>query len=108
MLSNRYTHTHTKLKNFRRNNLKIKYQHSLSAEVSAITTRRITPEIIPDSALLKKLLVNGSLYENDILAAYFLGRIHQNIYRLEESLIFLMFFQHHFRMFILYICLLLF
>ena len=40
----------------------------------------------------KKLSVNGSLYENDILAAYSLGRIHHNIYRLEESLIFLIVF----------------
>ena len=40
----------------------------------------------------KKLSVNGSLYENDILAPYSLGRIHHNIYCLEESLIFLIVF----------------
>ena len=73
-------------------NLKMQYQNSLSAVVRAITKRRITPEIISVNSLLKKLSVNGSLYENDILAAYSLGRIHHNIYRLEESLIFLIVF----------------
>ena len=66
----------------------MQYQNSLSAVVRAITTLRITQEIIPVSSLRKKLSVNGSLYENDILAAYSLGRIHNNIYRLDESLIF--------------------
>ena len=65
----------------------MQYQNSLSAVVRAITSRRITPEIIFVSSLGKKLLVNGSLYENYILAAYFLGKIHHNIYPLEESLI---------------------
>ena len=64
----------------------------LSSVVCAIITRRITPEIIPVSSLRKKLTVNKSLYEKDILAAYSLGRIHNNIYRLEESLIFLIVF----------------
>ena len=73
-------------------NLKMQYQNSLSAVVRAITTPRITPEIIPVSSLRKTLSVNGSVYENDILAAYSLGRIHHNIYRLEESLIFLIVF----------------
>ena len=73
-------------------NLKMQYQNSVSAVVRAITTRRITPEIIPVSSLRLKLSVNGSLSENNILAAYSLGRIHHNIYRLDESLIFLIVF----------------
>ena len=85
--------THTKNeRKLEESSLKIQYQNSLSAVVRAITTRRITPEIIPVSSLRKKLAVPGSLYENDILAAYSLGRIHHNIYRLDESLIFLIVF----------------
>ena len=67
-------------------------QNSLSAVVPAITLRRITPETIPVSSLRTKLSVNGSLYENDILAAYSLGRILHNIYRLENSLLVLIVF----------------
>ena len=70
----------------------MQYQNSLSAVVRAITSRRITPEIIFVSSLRNKLSVNGYLYENDIFAAYSLGRIHYNIYRLEESLILLIVF----------------
>ena len=59
----------------------MQYQNSLPALVRAITTLRITQEIIPVSSLRKKLSVNSSLYEQDILAAYSVGRIHNNIYR---------------------------
>ena len=65
----------------------MQYQSSSSAVVRAITTRRIIPEISPVSSLRKKLSLNGSLYENDILAAYSHGRIYHNIYHLEERLI---------------------
>ena len=73
-------------------NLKMQYQNLLSAVVRAITTRRIILEIIPLSSMSKKLTVNGSLYEDDILDAYSLGRIYHNINCLEESLIFLIVF----------------
>ena len=73
-------------------NLRLQYRTSLSAVVTAITTRRITPEILPLSSLRKSLKINNTLFENDILTAYSLGRIHHNIYRLNESLIFLVVF----------------
>ena len=85
------THT-TNERILEKSSLKMQYQNSLSAVVHAITTRRITPEIIPVSSLRRKLSIPGSLYENDILSAYSLGRIHHNIYRLDESLIFLIVF----------------
>ena len=72
-----------------RNNLKIQYHNALSTFVNAITTRRITPEIIPISSLRKSLNTNGTLFQNDILAVYSFGRIHHTIYRLNESLVFL-------------------
>ena len=37
-------------------------------------------------------MINNSLYEHDILNAYSFGRIHHKIYRLNESLIFLVIF----------------
>ena len=85
------THTNNE-RILEKSSLKMQYQNSLSRVVHAITTRRITPEIIPVSSLRNKLSVPGSLYETDILAAYSLGRIHHNIYRLDESLIFLIVF----------------
>ena len=75
-----------------KSNLKLHYSTSLSSVVTALTTRRITPEIIPVSSLRKSLNVNGTLFEKDILSAYSLGRIHHNIYRLNESLVFLVIF----------------
>ena len=75
-----------------RNNLKLQYRSSLSTVVTAITTRRITPEIIPVSSLRKYLKMNGTLFEHDILTAYSVGRIHHTIYRLQESLVFLVVF----------------
>ena len=73
-------------------NLRLQYKNSLSTVVNAITTRRVNPEIIPISSLRKSLNLNGTLYEKDILTAYSLGRIHNNIYRLNESLVFLVVF----------------
>ena len=70
-------------------NLRLQYRTSLSAVVTAITTRRITPEISPVSSLRKSFKINTTLFENDILTVYSLGRIHHNIYRLNESLVFL-------------------
>ena len=75
-------------------NLRLQYKNSLSTVVNAITTRRVNPEIIPISSLRKSLNLNGTLYEKDILTAYSLGRIHNNIYRLNESLVFLVVFLH--------------
>ena len=72
-----------------RNNLKIQYHNAISTVVNAITTRRITPEIILISSIRKSLNTNGTLFQNDILAAYSLGRIHHTIYRLNKSLVFL-------------------
>ena len=43
------------------NNLKIQYYNALSTVVSAITTRQITPEIIPISLLRKSLNTNQTL-----------------------------------------------
>ena len=54
----------------------MQYQNSLSAVVRAITTRIITPEIILLSSLRKMLFVNGSLYENNILATDSFRKIH--------------------------------
>ena len=86
-------HTHTQNERIlKESNLKMHYQNILSAVVCAITTRRITLEIIPVSSLRKKLSVNGFLYKNDILAAYSFNRINHNIYRLKKSLIFLIVF----------------
>ena len=72
-----------------KSNLCLQYRTLLSAVVTAITTRRITPEILPVSSLRKGLKINSTLFENDILTAYSLSRIHHNIYRLNESLVFL-------------------
>ena len=80
MCSASATHTQNK-RILKESHLNMQYQNSLSAVVRAITSRRITPEKISVSSLRKKLSVNGSLYKNDILAAYSLGRIHHNIYR---------------------------
>ena len=44
------------------------------------------------SSLRKSLKINNTLFEHDILTAYSLGRIHHNIYRLNESLVFLVAF----------------
>ena len=73
-------------------NLRLQYRQSLSAVVNSLTNHRITPEIIPVRSLRKSLMMNGSLYLHDILTAYSLGRIHHKIYRLNESLIFLVIF----------------
>ena len=82
--------THTQNKRvLDRNNFKIEYHNALSIVVSAIKTRRITPEIIPISSLRKNLNTNQTLFKNDILAAHSLGRIYPTIYRLNESLVFL-------------------
>ena len=72
-----------------RNNLKIQYHNALSTVVNAIRTSRITPEIIHITSLRKSLNTNGTVCQNDILAAYSLGQIHHTIYRLNESLVFL-------------------
>ena len=48
-------------------NLRLQYRTSLSAVVTAITTRRITPEILPVSSLRQSLKINSTLFENDIL-----------------------------------------
>ena len=60
--------------------------------MTAITTRRITPEILPVNSFRQSLNINNTLFANDILTAYSLGSIHHNIYRLNESLIFLVVF----------------
>ena len=44
------------------------------------------------SPLRKSLKINSTLFENDILTAYSLSRIHNNIYRLNESLVCLVVF----------------
>ena len=74
---------------FERNNLKIQYHNAVSTVVRAIATRRITPKLISISSLRKSLNTNGILFQNYILAAYSLGRIHHTIYRLNDSLVFL-------------------
>ena len=76
-------------------NLRFQYRKSLSAVVSAITTRRITPEILPVSSLRKSLKIKNTLFEHDILTAYSLGRIHHNIYLFNESLVCLVVFSTH-------------
>ena len=73
-------------------NLRLQCRQSLSAVVNSLTNHRITLEIIPVRSLRKSLMINGSVYEHDILTAYSLGRIHHKIYRLNESLIFLIIF----------------
>ena len=73
-------------------NLRLQYRTSLSEVVTAITTRRFTPDIFPVSSLRKSLNINNTLFEHDILTAYSLGRIHHNIYRFNESLVFLVMF----------------
>ena len=88
LCSARSTHTQNK-RVVERNNLKIQYHNALRTVVSAIKTRRITPEIIPISSLRKSLSTNQTLFQNDILASYSLGRIHHTIYRLNKSLVFL-------------------
>ena len=87
LCSDSSTHTQNE-RVLERNNLKIQYHNALSTVISAITTRRITPVIIPISSLRKSLNTNGSLFKTDILAAYSLGQIHHTIYRLNESLVF--------------------
>ena len=47
-------------------NLRLQYRTRLSAVVTAITTRRITPEILPVSSLRKSLKINNTLFEHDI------------------------------------------
>ena len=73
-------------------NIRLQYRTSLSAAVTAITTRQITRKILPVSSLKKSLKINSTLFENDILTAYSLGKIHHNIYSLNESLVFLVVF----------------
>ena len=66
--------THTQNERvLKRNNLKIQYHNALSTVVGAITTHRITPEIIPISSLRTSLNTNGTLFQHDVLAAYSLG-----------------------------------
>ena len=81
LCSDSSTHTQNE-RVLERNNFKIQYHNSLSTVESAITTRRITPEIFPISSLRKSLNKNRTLFQNDILAAYSLFRIHYTIYRL--------------------------
>ena len=71
-----------------RSNLRMKYRQSLSAVVNSLTNHRITPDIILVRSLRKSLMINGSLYEHDILTGFSLERIHHKIYCLNESLIF--------------------
>ena len=68
-------------------NLRLQYSTSFSVVVTAITTRLITPEVLPVSLLKKCLNINNTLFDNDILTAYSLSKIHHNIYRLNERLI---------------------
>ena len=75
-----------------RSNLRLQYRQSLSAVVNSLSNHRITPEIISVRSLRKSLMINNSLYQHDILTAYSLGRIDHKIYRLNESLIFLVIF----------------
>ena len=85
------THTQNE-RSLEMSNGRLQYRTSLSAVVSAITTRRITPEILPISSLRKSLKIDNTLFEHDILTAYSLGRIHHNIYLLNESLVCLVMF----------------
>ena len=85
------THTQNE-RALEQSSLKIQYYSSLSAVINAITTRRITPEIIPINSLKYNLHINNTIFESDILSAYTLGRIDHNIYRLNQSLIFLVIF----------------
>ena len=75
-----------------RSNLRLQYRQSLSAVVNSYTNHRLTLEIIPVRSLRKSTMINNSLYEHDILTAYSLGKIHYKMYRLNESLIFLVIF----------------
>lgn len=75
-----------------KSSLSLLYQNSLSKLVSAITSRKINPEIVSVSSLRKYLNINNSLYEHDILTAYSLGRIHHNIYLLHGNIVFLVIF----------------
>ena len=59
LFSARSTHTQNE-RVLKRNNLKIQYHNAISTVVCAITTRRITPEIIPISSLRKHLNTNGT------------------------------------------------
>ena len=68
------------------------YHNSLSAVVKAITSRKITPDIVSVNSLRSKLDIRDTIYEHDMLAAYSLGRIHNNIYRINENLLFLIIF----------------
>ena len=86
-----------------RSSLKIQYYSSLSAVVNAITTRRQTPEIIPINSLKHNLNINNTIFESDILSGYTLGRINHNIYRLNESLVFLVIFPLQFQQFLRYL-----
>ena len=70
-------------------NLFLQYRTSLSAVVTAITTHRITPKILPVSSLRQSCKIKSTLFENNILTAYSLGRIHHIIYSLTESIVFL-------------------
>ena len=72
-----------------RSNLRLQYRRSLSAVVNSLIYHRITPEIRPVRSLRNTLMINGFLYTHNILTAYSLRRIHHKIYRLDESLIFL-------------------
>ena len=64
--------THTQNKRvLERDNFNIQYNNALSTVVDAITTRRITPEIIPISSLRKSLNTNGTLFQHDIVISCF-------------------------------------
>ena len=91
MCSASATHTANE-RTLERSNLRLQYRQSLSAVVNSMTNHRITPEIIQVRSIRNSLIINGFLYEHDILTAYSLGRIHHKIYRLNESLIFLVIF----------------
>ena len=85
------THTANE-RTLERSNLSLQYRESLSAVVNSLTNHRITPEIIAVISLRKSLIINGSLYEHDILTAYSFGTIHHKTYRLNKSLIFMVIF----------------
>ena len=87
MFGKRYLHS--KLAYNRTKQFRLTIPPIISAVVNSLTNHRITPEIIPVRSLRKSLMINGSLYTHDILTAYSLGRIHHKIFRLNESLIFL-------------------
>ena len=91
LCSDSETHTQNE-RSMEMSNIRLQYRTTLSAVVTAITTRQITPEILPVSSLRKSLNIKNNLFENNILTSYSLIRIHHNIYCLNKSLMFLVVF----------------